>query len=282
MAVLHQRLPSNQMGRDFIVGDLHGCLDLFLAQLERVQFDPQIDRVFCVGDLADRGPDSMGCLRLLREPWFYAVCGNHEQMLLDYIFPDVIPYGSNDAPQRFFLNGGRWVQTLTKQENDELMKELVPLVARLPLVITVGASKDQFHIVHAELMSGSPHLLPASLLDIAAGTKTKNRILTDEDLTEENVSLMREALVWGRRVIRASKPERATAVDTPSGRMLISRTPWHPGLSLTYAGHTVVNSMRLHASHLFIDRGAFMRERKTGLQMLCHEDVQAWLSKNIF
>lgn len=280
MAVLHQRLPSNQMGRDFVVADLHGCLDLFLTQLERVQFDPQIDRVFCVGDLIDRGPDSIGCLRLLREPWFYAVCGNHEQMLLDFIFPVVMPYESNDAPERFFLNGGRWVQTLTKQENNELMEELVPLVARLPLVITVGTGKDQFHIVHAELMSGSPHLLPASLLDIAAGTKTKNRILTDEDLTEENVSLMREALIWGRRVIRASKPERATATDTPFGRVLISRTPWHPGLSLTYAGHTVVNSMRLHASHLFIDRGAFMRERKTGLQMLCHENVRNWLPKN--
>lgn len=281
MAVLHQRLPSNQMGRDFVVADLHGCLDLFLTQLERVQFDPQIDRVFCVGDLTDRGPDSIGCLRLLREPWFYAVCGNHEQMLLDFIFPVVMPYESNDALERFFLNGGRWVQTLTKQENDELINDLIPLVAQLPLVITVGTGKGQFHIVHAELMSGSPRLSDASLRHIASGTaKTKSYILTDEDVTEERLSTMKEALVWGRRVIGASKPERATAIDTPAGRMLISRTPWNPGLSLTYAGHTIVNSMRLHASHLFIDRGAFMRERETGLQMLCHENVRAWLPKN--
>lgn len=280
MAVLHQRLPSNQMGRDFVVADLHGCLDLFLAQLERVQFDPQTDRVFCVGDLADRGPDSMGCLRLLLEPWFYAVFGNHEQMLLNYVFPVVMPYASNDAPQRFFLNGGRWVQTLTKQESQELIDELIPRAARLPLVITVGTGKDQFHIVHAELMSGSPHLSGASLRHIASGTaRPKNYILTDENVTEERLSTMKEALIWGRRVIRASKPERATAIDTPAGRMLISRKPWHPGLSLTYAGHTVVNSMRLHASHLFIDRGAFLRERNTGLQMLCHAEVQAWLPK---
>lgn len=281
MAVLHKRLPANLVGRDFIVGDLHGCLDLFLAQLERVQFDPENDRMFCVGDLADRGPDSLGCLRLLREPWFFAVRGNHEQMLLDYICPVIMPYGSNDASERFFLNGGGWVQTLTKQENDELMNELVPLVAQMPLVITVGTGEGQFHIVHAELMSGAPHVSGASLRHIASGTtRSKNHILTDEDLTEERLSNMKEALVWGRRVVRASKPERATTVDTPAGRMLISRTPWNPGLSLTYAGHTIVNSMRLHASHLFIDRGAFMRERETGLQMLCHENVRTWLPKN--
>src|SRR5690554_212625 len=111
MAILHKHLPANHVGRDFIVADLHGCLGLFLTELDRVQFDSQTDRMFCVGDLGDRGPDSMGCLRLLREPWFYAVRGNHEQMLIDYVYPVVMPYSSNDASRLFFLNGGRWVQT---------------------------------------------------------------------------------------------------------------------------------------------------------------------------
>lgn len=280
--VLHKHLPSNPRGRDFVVADLHGCLDLFQAELERVQFDTNHDRMFCVGDLADRGPDSMGCLRLLREPWFHAVRGNHEQMLIDYVFPVVMPYASNDAPRRFFLNGGGWVKTLTKEESNELLDELIPLVVHLPLVITVGAGATQFHIVHAELMTGSPEISGASLKNMANGAvRVKSRILTDNELTDETLSRMQEACVWGRRVIRASKPERATTIETPEGRMLVSRTPWHPGLSLTYAGHTVVNSTRLHASHLFIDRGAFKRERNTGLQLVCHDDVQAWLPKMV-
>jgi len=279
-AVLHKRLPANEPGRDFIVADLHGCLDLFLTELERVQFDPQVDRMLCVGDLADRGPDSLGCLRLLREPWFYAVRGNHEQMLLDHLFPVAMPYASNDASERFFLNGGRWVETLTKQENLELLNDLIPRIARLPLVITVGAGEEQFHIVHAELMSGSPGLSDASLRHIASGSaRPKNHILTDADVTEERLSTTKEALIWGRRVIGASKPERANIVDTSAGRLLVSRKAWHPGLSLTYAGHTIVKSMRLHASHLFIDRGAFKRERRTGLQMLCHQEVRTCLPK---
>src|SRR5690606_7167954 len=103
-------------------------------------------------------------------------------------------------------------------------------------------------------------------------------ILTDDELTEDTLRGMTDALVWGRRVFRASKPERATALETALGPLLLSRQPWHPGLSLTYVGHTVVKKMRLHASHLFIDRGAFMRTRDSGLLMLCHDEVHTALA----
>src|SRR3546814_1255791 len=67
MTTYHQLLPSNDIGRDFIVGDLHGCLDLLQAELTRIEFDRSKDRLFSVGDLVDRGPDSMGCLRRSEE-----------------------------------------------------------------------------------------------------------------------------------------------------------------------------------------------------------------------
>src|SRR3546814_7017992 len=102
MRALHQRMPANTVGRDFIVGDMHGCLDLFQAQLDRIGFDPTKDRIFSVGDLADRGPDSMGCLRLLREPWFHAVRGNHEDMLLDYAYPTPAPYAYGSSSELLF------------------------------------------------------------------------------------------------------------------------------------------------------------------------------------
>src|SRR3546814_10796357 len=117
-------MPANTVGRDVIVGDMHGCLDLFQAQLDRIGFDPTKDRIFSVGDLADRGPDSMGCLRLLREPWFYAVHGNHEDMLLDYAYPCVMPYAYNEAGDQLFRNGGRWVLDRGKSEQDELWDDL--------------------------------------------------------------------------------------------------------------------------------------------------------------
>src|SRR3546814_17288249 len=90
MANVHRHLAANKVGSDFIVGDLHGCLDLLQVELDRVGFDRAKDRLFSVGELIDRGPDSMGCLRLLREPWFFAARGNNADMLLDYASEVVI------------------------------------------------------------------------------------------------------------------------------------------------------------------------------------------------
>lgn len=53
-----QRFAVNQSGRDFAVGDIHGCFSKLEAALRRVGFIPEKDRLFSVGDLVDRGPES--------------------------------------------------------------------------------------------------------------------------------------------------------------------------------------------------------------------------------
>lgn len=77
------RVPRNAEGRDFVVGDIHGAFDLVLEGMRRVQFDRQRDRLFCVGDLVDRGPQSARAARFLKQPYVHAVSGNHEFKLLD-------------------------------------------------------------------------------------------------------------------------------------------------------------------------------------------------------
>ena len=67
---LVRRLLENTRGRDFVVGDLHGCLPDLKALLTTVSFNPDKDRLIAVGDLVDRGPESLGVLRLLGAPWF--------------------------------------------------------------------------------------------------------------------------------------------------------------------------------------------------------------------
>ena len=76
------RHEANTRGRDFIVGDLHGCVDYLNTLMRHAGFDPSSDRLFSVGDLVDRGPDSPGALELLEQPSFYPVMGNHDAMLL--------------------------------------------------------------------------------------------------------------------------------------------------------------------------------------------------------
>ena len=278
MTILHQHLPANTKGRDFIVGDLHGCLDLLQAELTRIEFDPTTDRLFSVGDLADRGPDSMGCLRLLCQPWFFAVRGNHENMLIDYCQEVVQPYGSNVYAQTFFRNGGGWVRTLDAGSQAELRQELLSRVMSLPYVITVGEGESQFHVAHAELMTGSIDQGGFwSRLEGLPEDRTRKRILTDDQLTDKVLAQMIEPLTWGRRLVGQVDEDKSTEVDTLAGMLLVSQQPMHPGLSLTYTGHTPLTNMILHKSHLFIDRGAYLRGPETCLLVLHHDEVRSWL-----
>src|SRR3546814_18212055 len=75
-------------------------------------------------------------------------------MLLDYAYPTPAPYAYGSSSELLFSNGGRWVLDLGKSDQDELLEDLVPRVAKGPYVMTVGEGRTQFHVMHAELMTG--------------------------------------------------------------------------------------------------------------------------------
>lgn len=227
---------TNPSGRDFVVGDLHGMRAALDRALERVNFDTAHDRLFGTGDLVDRGPDSLGCLALLSEPWFYGVLGNHERMLLAYL----------GEPETWLsrFHAGRytraWVRTLATSDLERLTNHLPQLVA-LPwarkIAPPAGAqtTDSPWYVMHADRWFEGRVLEDADL----------DRLL-DQDTPPHR---LKERMTWSRRLA-------GRALSMHLAPRLVDPLPCEPGVSLTYVGHTVVPRFLQHRSHVFVDCGA--------------------------
>ena len=85
----------------YAIGDIQGCFTSLMALLNRVAFDPARDRLWLVGDLVNRGPDSLRTLRFVRDlgPAAVTVLGNHDLYLLMVAYGAVRSRGKDDTLQ---------------------------------------------------------------------------------------------------------------------------------------------------------------------------------------
>lgn len=141
-----QYFEENKKGTDYVLGDIHGRFDLVYENLKEVDFNPNKDRLFCVGDLIDRGPYSQHVIDFLKLPFVFATRGNHEDMLLGYFeeFP-------NATDEDFYYAGVRNGMTWFLDETIEKRKEIIEALYQLPLVIEVNTERGLVGLVHADV-----------------------------------------------------------------------------------------------------------------------------------
>jgi bis(5'-nucleosyl)-tetraphosphatase (symmetrical) len=69
---------------NYLIGDVQGCCGALERLLDKIGFSPSRDHIYLLGDLVNRGPESLRTLRKLRDLGDTATCllGNHDLNLL--------------------------------------------------------------------------------------------------------------------------------------------------------------------------------------------------------
>ncbi|GAB3760509.1 metallophosphoesterase [Ramlibacter monticola] len=138
------RYARNAAGRDLIVGDIHGHFSRLRKALDAIGFNERSDRLFCLGDLVDRGPDSPQAFEWLAKPWFHSVLGNHERAALEWAS------GALDE-ELYVANGGDWNIGVPAQ----LTVDRAAVFADLPVAIELETPAGLLGLVHADVPSAS-------------------------------------------------------------------------------------------------------------------------------
>lgn len=132
-------LEKNINGRDFVVGDIHGMYNLLDESLNQIEFNPQIDRLISVGDLINRGPQSVRSLEFLEKHWFHAIKGNHEANFLK----EVDRKGSSKQT----VAGTEWATYISNDMQEKLYKAFIDL----PIAIEIETNIGNVGFIHAEV-----------------------------------------------------------------------------------------------------------------------------------
>ncbi|MFK9949466.1 serine/threonine protein phosphatase [Klebsiella pneumoniae] len=139
---IYQRINGADWRNIWVVGDLHGCYTNLMNRLDGVGFDPAQDLLVSVGDLIDRGSENVECLELITLPWFRAVRGNHEQMMIDGL-------SAHGNVNHWVANGGGWFFYLD-YDKEILAKALAHKATELPLIIELVTGDRKVVICHAD------------------------------------------------------------------------------------------------------------------------------------
>ena len=241
---LARKLERNRRGRDLVVGDIHG----HFATLRRALADLDVrehDRVFSLGDLVDRGPDSWAAKNWIAGPhaaqrFHLTIRGNHEQMMLAGLAVGPRPgrRGLRDIDDWSIwrMNGGDWWET---RKPGHSARSWMAVLCGLPWCARVATRDGWVGLVHASPV----HARWQDLEEWVHG---------DEDLSHHT----RARALWSR--------VRHGYVQREFGETGHEHMGEVEGVRCVVTGHTPVPEPVWHENVLGIDTGVHIEDRGYG------------------
>jgi serine/threonine protein phosphatase 1 len=166
--------------RVFIIGDLDGDLYALIKAMNNVNFDPQSDHLFCLGDVIDRGEKSYELFHYLEEINSHMVLGNHDHLMLESIITK-----DTEALSIWEKNGGKWHSSIFENELLEMCQKLLTK----PLSIILKYQGHNIGLSHTLSTTWDWNHYPAD----------KTKII--------------ESLLWNRDVVKKRKLLKNICVD---------------------------------------------------------------------
>jgi len=220
-------------GRDLIVGDIHGHFSRLHAALVAVGFDGFKDRLFSVGDLVDRGPESHLALTWLRQPWFHAIRGNHEEA--------AIAWAAGQMDREHYRRGfsGSW----NIQDDPLRWGERAAVFEKLPIGIELETEHGLVGLLHADCPAPSWSLLKQRLAEEDARRGAAGRLVIAPTTaaccwSRDRYKRMFDGPVEGVRavVVGHEEVERVTSLDNV---IFIDTGGWSTGHFTLLDAHTL-------------------------------------------
>ena len=149
--------------RIMAIGDVHGQYEKLKTLMRRIKFDPAQDILVFLGDLMDRGPESLQCLDYVmhfqKQHPEAVIClmGNHEREMLDYF--DALAKTRDELDVRLLNRTSQWLvyggdKTLPQLQElgPKALRHRLDYVRNLPLYYRIG----DYYFCHAGVKPGVP------------------------------------------------------------------------------------------------------------------------------
>ena len=184
-------MQTMQKKKKYFIGDVHGCFKTLMALLDKLPNKGIGLDITFVGDVIDRGADSIKIIELIMERGYTLIRGNHEDMMIDC--------WNNMGCEGWLGNGG---DELAEEFDDmntwdpERYSKIRKFIFGLPLYLVLENEEDEedFKFNNRKIL-----VTHAPSIDFFPEEKTKN-LGTGE--MEYQLGRYEETIIWNRNFPR--------------------------------------------------------------------------------